>query len=170
VCCGCRASSPLVENWVVYRRLPEAIEHHRWGDKLGKNAWAVARFLEKQTAGFGGRSASLPAGMVPVFAKFFGLRSTSPRHVVVGILTFALSSSTSTRSAGARGVRVVRHRDASAAQLRRQLALALVVALRAGMSAANVALPGGRPPVLPQAARVLLSPKDTGPRRNDRHH
>jgi site-specific recombinase len=83
------------ENWVVYRRLPEAIEHHRWGKQLGRERmrrWA--RFLETQTAGFGGSIAlGFLLGMVPVFAKFFGV-PLDVRHVTLssGSLTFALSS------------------------------------------------------------------------------
>ncbi len=83
------------ENWVVYRRLPEAIEHHRWGDTLGKarmKRWA--HFLEHQAAGFGGSVAlGFLLGMVPVFAKFFGL-PLDVRHVTLssGSLTLAINS------------------------------------------------------------------------------
>jgi site-specific recombinase len=83
------------ENWVVYRRLPEAIQHHRWGDKLGKARMArLAHFLEHESAGFGGSVAlGFLLGMVPVFAKFFGL-PLDTRHITLssGSLTFALSS------------------------------------------------------------------------------
>jgi site-specific recombinase len=83
------------ENWVVYRRLPEAIEHHRWGETLGKarmKRWA--HFLEHQAAGFGGSIAlGFLLGLVPVFAKFFGL-PLDVRHVTLssGSLTLALHS------------------------------------------------------------------------------
>ncbi|MBL0214981.1 MAG: gliding motility protein [Myxococcales bacterium] len=83
------------ENWLVYRRIPEAIEHHRWGETLGKarmKRWA--HFLEHEAAGFGGSIAlGFLLGMVPVFAKFFGL-PIDVRHVTLssGSLTFALSS------------------------------------------------------------------------------
>lgn len=83
------------ENWVVYRRLPEAIEHHRWGETLGKERmkrWA--HFLEHQAAGFGGSIAlGFLLGLVPVFAKFFGL-PLDVRHVTLssGSLTLALHS------------------------------------------------------------------------------
>jgi hypothetical protein len=39
------------ENWVVYRRLPEAIEHHRYGKRFGRHRMAkMARFLEREAA------------------------------------------------------------------------------------------------------------------------
>jgi len=85
------------ENWVVYRRLPEAIEHHRWGKRLGKKRmerWA--RFLERQSAGFGGSFAlGVMLGMAPVFGKFFGL-PIDIRHITLstGSLTLALDSVT----------------------------------------------------------------------------
>lgn len=83
------------ENWVVYRRIPEAIEHHRWGETLGRERmkrWA--HFLEHQAAGFGGSIAlGFLLGLVPVFAKFFGL-PLDVRHVTLssGSLTLALHS------------------------------------------------------------------------------
>ena len=83
------------ENWIVYRRLPEAIEHHRWGKRLGKQRMARwARFLENQAAGFGGSIAlGTMLGMAPVFGKFFGL-PLDVRHITLstGSLTLALNS------------------------------------------------------------------------------
>jgi site-specific recombinase len=83
------------ENWVVYRRLPEAIEHHRIGKRLGRPRMArMARFLEREAAGFGGSIAlGFLLGMVPVFAKFFGL-PIDTRHITLstGSLTLSLSS------------------------------------------------------------------------------
>jgi site-specific recombinase len=83
------------ENWIVYRRLPDAIEHHRWGKTFGPRRMArAARFLERQAAGFGG-SVALGGmlGMVPVFGKFFGL-PLDVRHVTLsaGSLTLAIAS------------------------------------------------------------------------------
>jgi site-specific recombinase len=83
------------ENWVVYRRLPEAIEHHRFGKRIGRHrmAW-IARFLEREAAGFGGSVAlGFLLGMIPTFAKFFGL-PIDVRHITLstGSLTLALSS------------------------------------------------------------------------------
>ena len=83
------------ENWVVYRRLPEAIEHHRYRERLGRKRMARwARFLESQAAGFGGSIAlGFLLGLLPVFAKFFGL-PLDVRHITLsaGSLTFAISS------------------------------------------------------------------------------
>jgi site-specific recombinase len=83
------------ENWIVYRRLPEAIEHHRLGKRFGRARMAkLARFLERQASGFGGSIAlGTLLGMVPVFAKFVGL-PLDVRHVTLsaGSLTLAMSS------------------------------------------------------------------------------
>ncbi|MDQ3300516.1 MAG: site-specific recombinase, partial [Myxococcota bacterium] len=83
------------ENWIVYRRLPEAIEHHRWGKRLGKARMARwARFLEHHAAGLGGSVAlGTMLGMVPVFGKFFGL-PLDVRHITLstGSLTLSMSS------------------------------------------------------------------------------
>jgi len=83
------------ENWIVYRRLPEAIEHHRYGKQVGKQRMAkIARFLEREAAGFGGSVAlGFLLGMLPAFAKFFGL-PVDVRHITLstGSLTLAISS------------------------------------------------------------------------------
>ena len=83
------------ENWIVYRRLPAAIEHHRFGKRLGQARMARwARFLEHEAAGFGGSiSLGVLLGMTPVFAKFFGL-PLDVRHITLstGSLTLAMSS------------------------------------------------------------------------------
>ena len=83
------------ENWIVYRRLPEAIEHHPLGKRLGRPRMArIARFLEREAAGFGGSIAlGFLLGMLPAFAKFFGL-PIDVRHITLstGSLTLALSS------------------------------------------------------------------------------
>jgi site-specific recombinase len=83
------------ENWIVYRRLPEAIEHHRLGKRFGRARMAkLARFLERQASGFGGSIAlGTLLGMVPVFAKFVGL-PLDVRHVTLsaGSLTLSMSS------------------------------------------------------------------------------
>lgn len=83
------------ENWMVYRRLPEAIEHHRIGKRVGKARMArIARFLEREAAGFGGSIAlGFLLGMIPAFARFFGL-PIDVRHITLstGSLTLALSS------------------------------------------------------------------------------
>ncbi|HEX7837939.1 MAG TPA: hypothetical protein VF469_10780 [Kofleriaceae bacterium] len=83
------------ENWIVYRRLPEAIEHHRIGKRVGRPRMAqIARFIEREAAGFGGSIAlGFLLGMIPAFAKFFGL-PIDVRHITLstGSLTLALSS------------------------------------------------------------------------------
>jgi len=83
------------ENWVVYRQLPEAIEHHRWGKRFGKKRMArAARFLERQAAGFGGSvSLGVFLAFVPVFGKFFGI-PLDVRHITLstGSLTLSISS------------------------------------------------------------------------------
>lgn len=83
------------ENWVVYRRIPEAIEHHRWGKRFGQarmSGWA--RFIEQQAAGFGGSVAlGFLLAFFPVFGKFFGL-PFDVRHITLstGSLTLAMQS------------------------------------------------------------------------------
>lgn len=83
------------ENWVVYRRIPEAIEHHRYGKRLGKARMVkIARFIEHHAAGFGGSvSLGFLLGMTPVFGKFFGL-PLDVRHITLstGSLTLSMSS------------------------------------------------------------------------------
>lgn len=82
------------ENWVVYRRLPEAIQHKARGTLGEKRAKKIAHFLEHESAGFGGSVAlGFLLGMVPVFAKFFGI-PLETRHITLssGSLTFAISS------------------------------------------------------------------------------
>jgi site-specific recombinase len=83
------------ENWVVYRRLPEAIEHHRYGKRFGKQRMAkLARFIEHQSAGIGGSvSLGFLLGLTPVMGKFFGL-PLDVRHITLstGSLTLSMSS------------------------------------------------------------------------------
>ncbi|HEY5934952.1 MAG TPA: hypothetical protein VIU61_09965 [Kofleriaceae bacterium] len=83
------------ENWLVYRRIPEAIEHHRWGKRVGKARMARwARFLEHQAAGLGGSVAlGFLLGMVPVVTTFIGI-GLDVRHVTLstGTLTLAMTS------------------------------------------------------------------------------
>ncbi len=83
------------ENWIVYRRLPEAIEHHRAGKRLGKDRMARwARFLERQASGFGGSiSLGFMLGMLQPIASFFGL-PLEVRHITLstGSLTLSMQS------------------------------------------------------------------------------
>jgi site-specific recombinase len=158
------------ENWVVYRRLPEAIEHHRYGKRVGQKRMAkIARFLEREAAGFGGSVAlGFLLGLLPAFAKFFGL-PLDVRHITLstGSLTLAISS------VGIDGVGV--HAFVSAVvgiaiigllNFGVSFALALVVALRAR----DVA--GGERKTLPGAVlrrflrrplEFFYPPRDAGP-------
>jgi len=83
------------ENWVVYRRLPEAIEHHRLGKRFGRpRMQRAARALEHHASGLGGSvSLGFFLGMTPAFAKFVGL-PLDVRHVTLssGALTLAMAS------------------------------------------------------------------------------
>jgi site-specific recombinase len=81
-----------LENWAVYRKLPEAIAQHRLGDILGRGTmrWLAARFRHG-VAGVGGNTTlGFLLGMVPVFGKFLGV-PLEVRHVTLstGSLTLA---------------------------------------------------------------------------------
>jgi len=160
------------ENWIVYRQLPEAIEYHRLGKRIGRARMArLARFLEREAAGFGGSIAlGFLLGMIPAFARFFGL-PIDVRHITLstGSFTLALSSigvggvgaSWSAVIAGALGIAVI-----GLCNFGVSFALALVVALRARDVPRGEAktLPGA---VLRRFARRPLEffypPRDAGP-------
>jgi site-specific recombinase len=81
-----------LENWAVYRRLPEAIAQHRIGRYIGRRttAWA-SRVFAHNVSGFGGNvAAGFLLGMTPVIGKFMGL-PLEVRHVTLstGALTLA---------------------------------------------------------------------------------
>jgi site-specific recombinase len=82
-----------LENWAVYRRIPEAVAQHRYGRVLGRRTLAFfSRGLHKNLSGIGGNtSLGLFLGMTPVLGKFFGL-PLDVRHVTLstGALTLAL--------------------------------------------------------------------------------
>jgi site-specific recombinase len=160
------------ENWMVYRRLPEAIEHHRIGKRIGRARMArLARFLEREAAGFGGSIAlGFLLGMVPAFARFFGL-PIDVRHITLstGSLTLALSSigiggtgaSWGAVAAGALGIAVI-----GLCNFGVSFALALIVALRARD------VPRGEAKTLPGAVlrhfvrrplEFFYPPRDAGP-------
>ncbi len=75
-----------LENWVTYRRLPEALRHHRLERLSG--------FVAHHSAGIGG-NVVLGAlfGMAPNVGRFFGVPLDS-RHITIscGMLVFAACS------------------------------------------------------------------------------
>jgi site-specific recombinase len=165
------------ENWVVYRRLPEAIEHHRYGKRFGPKRLArLARFLEREAAGFGGSIAlGFLLGMVPVFAKFFGL-PLDVRHITLstGSLTLAISSiGIHSVGSGAFISAVVGIAIIGLLNFGVSFALALVVALRARDVARGErrTLPGA---VLRRFVRrpfeFFYPPRDAGPPAATQHH
>jgi site-specific recombinase len=81
-----------VENWTTYRRIPEAIEHHRIGRVIGKhNTARIARFVSHNVSGIGGNvTLGFLLGMTPVMGVFFGL-PLGVAHVTLstGSLTLA---------------------------------------------------------------------------------
>jgi site-specific recombinase len=81
-----------LENWAIYRRLPEAIEQHRLGAVFGRKFMQrMAHGFRRQVAGFGG-SVTLGTllGVMPMLGKGFGL-PIGAAHVTLssGALTFA---------------------------------------------------------------------------------
>ena len=85
-----------LENWVIYRRLPEALAADRFlRAVVGMRGAAAAGEAVRRLAGiFGGNvSLGLLLGMSPVFARFFGL-PLDVRHVTLSTaaLTLALLS------------------------------------------------------------------------------
>ena len=83
------------ENWIVYRRIPEAIEHHRLGARVGRPRMArLARRVEREAAGVGGSVAlGVFLGMTRPLATFIGI-PLDVRHVTLsaGSLALAVSS------------------------------------------------------------------------------
>jgi site-specific recombinase len=84
-----------VENWAVYRRLPEAIAEHRIGRFIGRRTtrWA-SRVFSRNLSGIGGSTAlGFSLAMTPIAGKFFGL-PLDVRHVTLstGALTLAVCS------------------------------------------------------------------------------
>jgi site-specific recombinase len=84
-----------LENWAVYRRLPEAIAEHRIRRFIGSRltGW-VSRVFTRNISGVGGNTTlGILLGMTPVAGKFFGL-PLDVRHVTLstGALTLAGSA------------------------------------------------------------------------------
>jgi site-specific recombinase len=84
-----------LENWTVYRRIPDGIAEHRLGRIFGRGTmqW-ISRKFRHHIAGIGGNvSIGFLLGMVPVFGKFFGI-PLEVRHITLstGALTLAACS------------------------------------------------------------------------------
>ncbi|MCK6551930.1 site-specific recombinase [Myxococcota bacterium] len=85
-----------LDNWAVYRRLPDAIARHpvlrrSFGDD---RAARLGAFLGRHTSAFGGNVAlGFLLGMTAVFGKFFGL-PLDVRHVTLSSGSLALAAST----------------------------------------------------------------------------
>lgn len=82
-----------LENWAVFRRIPEGIEGHPIRRIVGRRAtaWFARKFLNN-LAGVGGSTVlGFMLGMTPVFGAFMGL-PVDVRHVTLstGSLTFAM--------------------------------------------------------------------------------
>ena len=90
---GSSIAAGWLENWAVYRRLPEALARHRGLRRVvgDKRAGQLSRAFSHHISGIGGSvSLGIALGMTPVVAKFFGL-PLDVRHVTLstGALTFA---------------------------------------------------------------------------------
>ncbi|HEX9105211.1 MAG TPA: gliding motility protein, partial [Polyangia bacterium] len=84
-----------LENWVTYRRLPEAIASHRLGRIVGRDTmrW-LARKLQHGVAGIGGNVAiGFLLGMTPAIGAFFGV-PLEVRHVTLSTGSLALAGCT----------------------------------------------------------------------------
>lgn len=85
-----------LENWAVYRRLPEAISKHRRLRRWFGSAAATraSTFLARNVSGLGGSvSLGFLLGMTTTFGSFFGL-PLDVRHVTLstGSLTFSVAA------------------------------------------------------------------------------
>jgi site-specific recombinase len=84
-----------LENWVTYRRLPEAIRHHRLRKVFGQERMnRIATFVTNHSAGIGGSvTLGFLLAMTPVVGMFFGL-PLDVRHITLstGSLTFSVMS------------------------------------------------------------------------------
>jgi site-specific recombinase len=82
-----------VENWAVYRRIPEAIAEHRMRKLFGRRAMAaVSRWFSRHIAGFGGNfTLGLLLAMTPVMGVFFGL-PLDVRHVTLSTAGWTFSA------------------------------------------------------------------------------
>jgi site-specific recombinase len=84
-----------LENWVTYRRLPDALRHHRWGAKvLGRRRMEkIADFVVNHSAGIGGNcTLGFLLGMTPIVGLMFGL-PIDVRHITLSTGSLAFSTS-----------------------------------------------------------------------------
>lgn len=81
-----------VENFAVYRRLPQAIAEHRLGRFVGERTMqALSRAFARNISGFGGCVAlGFMLGMVPILGIIFGL-PIDVRHVTLSTGTLAMA-------------------------------------------------------------------------------
>jgi site-specific recombinase len=120
-----------LENWVTYRRLPEAIRHHRLKKVFGQHRMnRIATFITDHSAGIGGNvTLGVLLAMTPVAGMFFGL-PLDVRHITLstGSLTFSVMSlgSDSLTLAPVIGIAII-----GMCNFGVSFALALTVALRA---------------------------------------
>jgi site-specific recombinase len=121
-----------VENFAVYRRIPQAIAEHRLGRLLGRRLmrW-LSRFFARNISGYAGSVAlGFMLGMTPPLGAFLGL-PLDVRHVTLstGSLALALASFdfvSAPTAAAIAGIACI-----FAVNLSVSFALALTVALRA---------------------------------------
>ncbi len=81
-----------LENWAVYRRLPDAIAHHRWRRIFGVRfmAW-LSKYFERNISGFGGNTTlGVLLGFVPIVGKMTGL-PIDVRHITLSTGALALA-------------------------------------------------------------------------------
>jgi site-specific recombinase len=132
---GSSVGAGWLENWAVYRRLPEAIAEHRIKRFVGRRVthWA-SRVFSHNISGVGGNTTlGILLGLTPIAGKFFGL-PLDVRHVTLstGALTLAICAvgpETLTASdfmAAALGIAII-----GALNFGVSFVLALMVALRA---------------------------------------
>jgi site-specific recombinase len=85
-----------LENWVTYRRLPDALRHHRMGARVfgRRRMERLADFVVNHSAGIGGNcTLGFLLGMTPIVGLMFGL-PIDVRHITLstGSLAFAGSA------------------------------------------------------------------------------
>jgi site-specific recombinase len=84
-----------IENWAVYRGLPQAIADHPLGDRIGVDRMRrLGRFVERNLSGWGVNvSLGFLLGMTPAVGSFLGL-PLEVRHVTLttGMLALALAA------------------------------------------------------------------------------